>query len=63
MDINWLPTVLAVLVIFLATVVHGIAGFDLAQVSIVCFIRYVGGAGTEIKEVMTCFSNGSSLKV
>ena len=63
MDINWLPTVLIALVIFLETVVDGIAGFALAQVSIVCFICYAGGAGTEIKEVVICFSNGSSLKV
>ena len=33
MDINWINTGLSALVIFVATIVHGIAGFGLAQVS------------------------------
>ena len=56
---NWVVTGLTTLVIFVATVVHGIAGFGYAQVSMGLLPLFrSSGSATIIFTIMVIFSNG-----
>lgn len=58
MDINWLDTGLTAAVVFFATVVHGIAGFGLAQVSMGLLPLFrTPEAASVIFSIVAIFSN------